>query len=78
MLVRFLRDFQSKHTAERFYEKGARVELDGEAAHALIAEGAAELVPLVARERQAAPSSVELPGEAATPPPRAVRRKRGR
>lgn len=55
MQVRFLRDFQSKHTGERFCAAGSTAEVDSEAAQALIAEGAAELVPLVAREKQAEP-----------------------
>jgi hypothetical protein len=55
MLVRFLRDFQSMHTGERFYPRGATADLDSGAAHALIAEGAVEAVPLTAREGQAKP-----------------------
>lgn len=78
MQIRFLRDFQSRHTGERFYPAGASADLESEAAHALIAEGAAERVPIVAREKQAAPSEKELPFEVkpVLPPPQ--RRKRGR
>lgn len=51
--VRFLRDFQSRHTGERFYVAGAEVELPSEDAAALIAEGAAERVVLEVRTGQA-------------------------
>lgn len=53
MRVRFLRDFRSAATNEAFYEAGQVVDLDRGAE--VVAEGAAELVPLVAREGQAEP-----------------------
>lgn len=51
-MVRFLRDFQSRHTGERFFEAGAKAEFDSEAEHALIVEGAAELVTIDSRVGQ--------------------------
>lgn len=56
MLVRFLRDFQSAHTGETFYEQGAKAEFADADARALIEEGAVEPVPIVAREKQVAPA----------------------
>lgn len=79
MKIRFLRDFQSKHTGEIFYAEGSTADFDGEAARALVDEGAAEMVPLVAREGQAKPADTALPFEVKDAPSRATpRRKRGR
>ncbi len=55
-MIRFTRDFQSKHTGERHYLAGSKAELGSEAESALIAEGAAELVTIVAREGQVDPA----------------------
>ena len=74
MRIRFLRDFRSAATDETFYEKGSVVDLDRGAD--VVAEGAAEMVPLVARERQVEPSATELPFEVKAPAPH-PRRKRG-
>lgn len=63
MLIRFLRDFRSAATGEQFYEKGQTADLPEGAA--IVAEGAAEVVPLKAREKQVEPSEKELPGEVA-------------
>ena len=57
MRVRFVRDFRSAATNETFYEKGAVVDLDRGAE--VVSEGAAEVVPLVAREGQATPKAPE-------------------
>lgn len=76
MRVRFLRDFRSAATNETFYAKGAIADLDRGAE--VVAEGAAEAVPLVAREGQAKPAEKELPFEVKAPEPRRVPRKRGR
>ncbi len=55
MLVRFLRDFRSAATNEEFYAKGQTVDLDRGAE--VIAEGAAEFVPVVVRAGQAEPKA---------------------
>lgn len=55
MRIRFLRDFRGHATNEQFYEAGTTVDLDSAIAQACIAEGAAVVVPLVAREGQASP-----------------------
>jgi len=73
MLIRFLRDFRSKHTGENFYEAGTTADLESEHAQPLIAEGAAEFVPVVVREGQAQPKAPE-----AKPLARPLPRKRGR
>ncbi len=70
MLVRFLRDFQGRATNELFYEVGAKVDLDSGIARACIAEGAAEAIPLVAREGQAAPAPSANPPAKKPEPPR--------
>lgn len=43
MKIRFVRDFQSKHTNEVWYPRGAEVDLPDGAA--IVAEGAAEPIP---------------------------------
>lgn len=57
MRVRFLRDFRSAATLEEFYEAGQVADLDRGAE--VVAEGAAEAVPLIAREGQVAPKAPE-------------------
>jgi hypothetical protein len=59
MRIRFLRDFRSQHTGEIFYEAGQVIDLESEHATPLIEEGAAEAVPLKAREGQAEPKPPE-------------------
>lgn len=71
-MIRFLRDFQSKYTGEVFYAAGAKAELSSEAEHALILEGAAEIVTIDARAGQAKPKE-EAPKPAPVKP-----RPRGR
>jgi hypothetical protein len=61
MRVRFLRGFQSAHTDEQFYDAGVVADFAREHAQALIAEGAAEAVALVAREGQVQPQPPEMP-----------------
>ncbi len=79
MLVRFLRDFASKHTGETFYEAGAKAEFTDADARALIDEGACEAVPIVAREKQAAPApSVNPPTVKRETPRLGVKRETGR
>jgi hypothetical protein len=56
-----MRDFQGRATNEQFYEAGARVELDSALARSCIAEGAAEAIPLAAREGQSTPAPPALP-----------------
>jgi len=65
MLIRFLRDFRSAATLEEFYAKGQVADLDRGAE--IVAEGAAEAVPLVAREGQATPKVPKV-DEAPEPP----------
>lgn len=55
MRIRFLRGFRSRHTGENFYEEGVEAEFESGAAQALIAEGAAEFVPVEVRKGQAEP-----------------------
>lgn len=55
MLIRFVRDFRSAATDEVFYEAGTVVDLPRGAE--IIAEGAAEFVPLRVRDGQAAPKA---------------------
>ena len=57
MRIRFLRDFRSAATGEEFYEAGQTVDLERGAE--IVAEGAAECVPLVAREGQVEPKAQE-------------------
>lgn len=59
MLIRFLRDFRSAATGEIFYEAGQTADLERGAE--IVAEGAAEAVPLVAREKQVEPKAPEAP-----------------
>jgi len=63
-MVRFVRDFQSRHTGENFYAAGAKAELGSEAETALIAEGAAELVTIDSRVGQVEPKAPEPPAPA--------------
>ncbi len=60
-MIRFIRDFQSRHTGENFYAVGAKAELGSEAEHALIVEGAAELVTIDARVGQVEPKAPAPP-----------------
>lgn len=60
-MIRFLRDFQSRHTGENFYAAGSKAELGSEAETALIAEGAAERVTIDARAGQAQPKGEPEP-----------------
>lgn len=53
MLIRFLRDFRSAATGERFYQAGD--EADVERGAEVVAEGAAEVVVLEVRSGQAEP-----------------------
>ena len=53
--LRFLRDFQSRHTGERHYPAGAEAEFDSEATAALLAEGVAEVVTTEVRRGQTEP-----------------------
>lgn len=55
MLIRFLRDYRGPATNEAFYEAGQTADLDRGAE--IVAEGAAEAVPLVAREGQVDPTA---------------------
>ncbi len=61
MLIKFTRDFQSKHTGERFFLAGQQIDLDGEAARAIVEEGAAVFVPLEVRSGQVEPAAPEMP-----------------
>lgn len=75
MLIRFLRGFRSRHTGENFYEKGVEAEFDTGAARALIAEGAAEFVPVEVRKGQVEPAAE--PKVEPKPTPKApIRRRR--
>lgn len=67
MRIRFLRDFRSAATLEEFYAKGTVADLDRGAE--IVTEGAAEFVPLMAREGQAQPKAAEQA------PPRKPRRR---
>lgn len=60
-MIRFLRDFRSVHTGENFYAAGSKAEFGSDAEHALIAEGAAELVTIAARAGQVTPKAPEPP-----------------
>lgn len=70
MRVRFLRDFRSAATNEEFYTKGQIADLDRGAE--IVAEGAAEAVPLIAREGQVTPKEEPKPDE----PPKPTTRRR--
>lgn len=76
MRVRFLRDFRSAATLEEFYAAGQVADLDRGAE--IVAEGAAEVVPLVAREGQATPKEGPTPTapEPEPEPPTVPRRRR--
>ena len=64
MLVRFLRDFQSKHTGDVFYRAGQTADLVDGGALLVSDPGVAEAVPLVSREGQVTPKDSEpLPFE---------------
>lgn len=60
-MIRFLRDFRSQHTGENFYEAGQSAEFGPDAERALIAEGAAEFVPITPRAGQVDPTAEPEP-----------------
>lgn len=67
MLIRFLRDYRSAATLEVFYTKGQVDDLDRGAE--IVAEGAAEAVPLTAREGQVTPKAPKISESEPEPEP---------
>ena len=65
MLIRFKRDFQSKHTRDVLYLAGETADLEDGAALLASDPDAAEAVPLVAREGQIDPTEPKKRGKPA-------------
>ena len=78
-MVRFVRDFRSQYTGENFFASGQTAEFAADAERALIAEGAAVLVPIQAREGQVDPTAAKEPEPAPpeSPEPRVLRGRKG-